>query len=100
MRTPEDGRPDREIESLSVLPEPAAAGLGSELLQRLETHLHERGVDDLILGALAATPTPSGSRDGAATDPRGSYTSKFAGREPSSRLAAVKRALRQRKLTK
>ena len=42
-----------EIESLSVLPTYRGSGLGSELLDRLESHLHERGVDDLILGALA-----------------------------------------------
>jgi ribosomal protein S18 acetylase RimI-like enzyme len=41
-----------EIESLSVLPEYRGSGLGSELLRRLESHLHERGVEDLILGAL------------------------------------------------
>ncbi len=42
-----------EIESLSVLPEHRGSGLGSRLLEQLESHLHERGVDDLILGALA-----------------------------------------------
>jgi ribosomal protein S18 acetylase RimI-like enzyme len=41
-----------EIESLSVLPQHRGSGLGSEFLGRLETHLHERGADDLILGAL------------------------------------------------
>jgi ribosomal protein S18 acetylase RimI-like enzyme len=41
-----------EIESLSVLPELRGSGIGSELLDRLEAHLRESGVDDLILGAL------------------------------------------------
>src|SRR5215208_3328498 len=41
-----------EIESLSVLPQFRGSGLGSELLGRLEAHLHERGAHDLILGAL------------------------------------------------
>jgi ribosomal protein S18 acetylase RimI-like enzyme len=41
-----------EIESVSVLPELRGSGIGSELLDRLEAHLHEHGVDDLILGAL------------------------------------------------
>jgi ribosomal protein S18 acetylase RimI-like enzyme len=41
-----------EIESLSVLPEYRGSGLGSELLNRLEQHLHSIGVKDLILGAL------------------------------------------------
>jgi ribosomal protein S18 acetylase RimI-like enzyme len=41
-----------EIESLSVLPQYRGSGLGSELLRRLEDHLYEQGVEDLILGAL------------------------------------------------
>ena len=41
-----------EIESLSVVPELRGSGIGSEMLDRLEAHLHEQGVDDLILGAL------------------------------------------------
>jgi len=41
-----------EIESLSVLPQYRGSGLGSELLDRLEQHLHATGVEDLILGAL------------------------------------------------
>jgi ribosomal protein S18 acetylase RimI-like enzyme len=41
-----------EIESLSVLPEYRGNGLGSDLLGRLEQHLHGIGVEDLILGAL------------------------------------------------
>jgi ribosomal protein S18 acetylase RimI-like enzyme len=41
-----------EIESLSVLPQYRGSGLGSELLDRLEQHLHVAGVEDLILGAL------------------------------------------------
>ena len=41
-----------EIESLSVLPQYRGSGLGSELLDRLEQHLHTIGVEDLILGAL------------------------------------------------
>jgi ribosomal protein S18 acetylase RimI-like enzyme len=42
-----------EIESLSVLPQYRGGGLGSELLLRLEDHLANHGVEDLILGALA-----------------------------------------------
>jgi ribosomal protein S18 acetylase RimI-like enzyme len=41
-----------EIESVSVLPQYRGSGLGSHLLDRLETHLRDRGVDDLILGVL------------------------------------------------
>jgi ribosomal protein S18 acetylase RimI-like enzyme len=41
-----------EIESLSVLTEFRGGGLGSQLLDRLERHLTDCGVDDLILGVL------------------------------------------------
>src|SRR6478672_8555705 len=41
-----------EIESLSVLPPYRGGGLGSELLGRLERHLRDIGVKDLVLGAL------------------------------------------------
>ena len=37
-----------EIESLSVLPQYRGGGLGSELLRRLEEHLAEQGMPDLI----------------------------------------------------
>jgi ribosomal protein S18 acetylase RimI-like enzyme len=38
-----------EIESLSVLPQYRGIGLGSHLLDRLEAHIRDCGVDDLIL---------------------------------------------------
>jgi ribosomal protein S18 acetylase RimI-like enzyme len=41
-----------EIESLSVLPKYRGSGLGSRILKRLENHLRDHGVDDLILGVL------------------------------------------------
>lgn len=41
-----------EIESLSVLAEFRGSGLGTELMERLERHLTDCGVDDLILGVL------------------------------------------------
>jgi ribosomal protein S18 acetylase RimI-like enzyme len=41
-----------EIESLSVLPRYRGGGLGAHLLDRLEKHLNDLGVEDLILGAL------------------------------------------------
>jgi len=41
-----------EIESLSVAEQFRGGGLGSELLDRLESHLSEQGVVDVILGAL------------------------------------------------
>ena len=69
-----------EIESLSVLPEYRGGGLGSELLERLETHLHERGVDDLILGALAGNDDAIRLYERRGYRPTWLYLSKFAGR--------------------
>ena len=74
-----------EIESLSVLPEYRGSGLGSELLERLETHLHECGVDDLILGALAGNADAIRLYERRGYRPTWLYLSKFAGREPKSR---------------
>jgi ribosomal protein S18 acetylase RimI-like enzyme len=65
-----------EIESLSVLP---------ELLDRLETHLHELGVDDLILGALAGNDHAIRLYERRGYRPTWLYLSKFAGREDTSR---------------
>ncbi len=46
------GRQIGEIETLSVSAEYRGAGLGSQMLDRLEHHLRSLGVDDLIVGAL------------------------------------------------
>ena len=74
-----------EIESLSVLPEYRGGGLGSELLERLETHLHERGVDDLILGALAGNADAIRLYARRGYRPTSLYLAKFAGRERDNR---------------
>ena len=74
-----------EIESLSVLPSYRGSGLGSELLDRLESHLHERGVDDLILGALAGNADAIRLYERRGYQPTWLYLSKFAGRPRSSR---------------
>lgn len=74
-----------EIESLSVLPEYRGSGLGSELLERLETHLHDLGVDDLILGALAGNTDAVRLYERRGYRPTWLYFSKFAGRERSIR---------------
>ena len=74
-----------EIESLSVLPEYRGGGLGSELLERLETHLHERGVDDLILGALAGNDDAIRLYERRGYRPTSLYLAKFAGRERDNR---------------
>ena len=69
-----------EIESLSVLPAYRGSGLGSELLARLEAHLHDRGVDDLILGALAGNSDAIRLYQRSGYQPTWLYLSKFAGR--------------------
>src|SRR3954447_8540803 len=74
-----------EIESLSVLPEYRGSGLGSDLLDRLETHLRERGVDDLMLGALAGNADAIRLYQRRGYTPTWLYMSKFAGRERDSR---------------
>jgi len=74
-----------EIESLSVLPEYRGSGLGSELLDRLERHLHERGVDDVILGALSGNADALRLYQRRGYQPTWLYLSKFAGRPRTSR---------------
>lgn len=74
-----------EIESLSVLPDFRGSGLGSELLERLEKHLHDVGVDDLILGALAGNTDAVRLYQRRGYQPTWLYFSKFAGREMRSR---------------
>jgi ribosomal protein S18 acetylase RimI-like enzyme len=74
-----------EIESLSVLPIYRGSGLGSELLDRLETHLRERGIDDLILGALAGNANAIRLYQRRGYEPTWLYLSKFAGRDRDNR---------------
>jgi ribosomal protein S18 acetylase RimI-like enzyme len=74
-----------EIESLSVLPAYRGSGLGSELLDRLETHLRERGVDDFMLGALAGNADAIRLYQRRGYTPTWLYLSKFAARGRDSR---------------
>ncbi len=69
-----------EIESLSVLPEYRGSGLGSELLRRLEDHLHDHGVEDLILGALAGNRDAIRLYERRGYQPTWLYLSRFKGR--------------------
>ena len=57
-----------EIESLSVLPQSAAADWAPNCSVGLEEHLLDQGVDDLILGALPAIATRSASTSGRDTN--------------------------------
>ncbi len=74
-----------EIESLSVLPTYRGGGLGTELLDRLEEHLHGLGVDDLILGALAGNDHAIRLYERRGYRPTWLYLSKLAGRERENR---------------
>lgn len=57
----------------------------TEILDRLEAHLHERGADDLILGALAGNADAIRLYERRGYRSTWRYLSKFAGREPKSR---------------
>jgi ribosomal protein S18 acetylase RimI-like enzyme len=70
-----------EIESLSVLPEYRGSGLGSLLLDRLETHLRARGAPDLILGVLAGNDDAIRLYERRGYRPTWLYTTKFDGRQ-------------------
>lgn len=74
-----------EIESLSVLPGYRGTGLGSQLLDRLEAHLHGLGVDDLILGALAGNDHAIRLYERRGYRPTWLYLSKLAGRDREKR---------------
>jgi ribosomal protein S18 acetylase RimI-like enzyme len=69
-----------EIESLSVLPQYRGSGLGSELLNRLEQHLHATGVEDLILGALPGNTDAIRLYERHGYQPTWLYLSRFEGR--------------------
>jgi ribosomal protein S18 acetylase RimI-like enzyme len=69
-----------EIESLSVLPQYRGSGLGSELLDRLEQHLHALGVQDLILGALPGNTDAIRLYERRGYRPTWLYLSQFGGR--------------------
>jgi ribosomal protein S18 acetylase RimI-like enzyme len=69
-----------EIESLSVLPQYRGSGLGSELLDRLEQHLHATGVENLILGALPGNTDAIRLYERRGYQPTWLYLSRFQGR--------------------
>ena len=66
-----------EIESLAVLPEHRGRGLGSELLDRLERALADRGVGDLVLGLLPGNAGAARLYERRGYRPTWMYLSKF-----------------------
>jgi ribosomal protein S18 acetylase RimI-like enzyme len=75
------GQPIGEIESLSVLPDYRGSGLGSLLLDRLETHLRGRGARDLILGVLPGNDDAIRLYERRGYRPTWLYLSRFEGRD-------------------
>jgi ribosomal protein S18 acetylase RimI-like enzyme len=69
-----------EIESLSVLPQYRGSGLGSELLDMLESALREQGVRDLVLGVLPGNADAIRIYERRGYRPTWMYLSKFEGR--------------------
>jgi ribosomal protein S18 acetylase RimI-like enzyme len=69
-----------EIESLSVLPDHRGGGLGSQLLERLEGHLSDCGVDDLILGVLPGNRDAIRLYEARGYRPTWMYLSRWQGR--------------------
>ena len=74
-----------EIESLSVLPTYRGTGLGSALLERLEAHLRDLGVEDMMLGALAGNDDAIRLYERRGYRPTWLYLTKLAGRDDTSR---------------
>ena len=68
-----------------MLPEYRGSGLGSLLLEQLERHMHERGVDDLIIGALAGNADAIRLYERRGYQPTWLYLSNLSGRARSRR---------------
>jgi ribosomal protein S18 acetylase RimI-like enzyme len=77
----ETGQRIGEIESLSVLPHYRGSGLGSLLLDRLETHLRGHGARDLILGVLPGNDDAIRLYERRGYRPTWLYLSRFEGRD-------------------
>ena len=69
-----------EIESLGVLPEQRGAGIGSALLDELESALAAAGVVDLVIGVLAGNDAALRLYERRGFVTTWSYLSRFSGR--------------------
>jgi ribosomal protein S18 acetylase RimI-like enzyme len=69
-----------EIESLAVLPDRRGSGIGTRLLDALETALAAAGVEDLLLGALPGNAAAIRLYERHGFQPTWLYLSRFAGR--------------------
>ncbi|MEA2291049.1 MAG: hypothetical protein QOF17_69 [Solirubrobacteraceae bacterium] len=74
------GRRVGEIESLAVVPAHRGGGLGTRLLERLETELAQDGVSDLVLGVLPGNAAAIRLYERRGYRPTWLYLSRFDGR--------------------
>jgi len=75
----ETGRRIGEVESLSVAEGHRGAGVGTRLLDALEAHFDELGIEDVIIGALPGNPAVR-LYERRGYKPTWLYLSKFRGR--------------------
>jgi len=69
-----------EIESLAVLPAHRGRGLGTELLERLESALRDQGVNDIVIGVLPGNDGAVRMYERRGYRPTWLYLSRFEGR--------------------
>lgn len=68
-----------EIETLSVAPAERGRGVGSALLDRIDTELEQLGVADVVVGAFAANAGALALYERRGFRPTWNYLSRFAG---------------------
>jgi ribosomal protein S18 acetylase RimI-like enzyme len=70
-----------ELESISVLPEYRGAGIGSALLDAVDTEFARLGVDDQVIGVLPGNADAARLYERRRFRPTWLYLSRFAGRD-------------------
>ncbi len=78
------GRRIGEIESVGVLPAFRGRGIGTRLLDMLEAHFAEIGVDDVMLGVLPGNLAAVGLYERRGFQPTWLYMTRLAGRPRTS----------------
>jgi ribosomal protein S18 acetylase RimI-like enzyme len=69
-----------EIETIGVAPAHRGAGIGGALLDRLDEHFAEHGVEDVVIGALAGNAAAIRLYERRGFRPTWLYLSRFKGR--------------------
>lgn len=80
-----------EIESLGVLPGFRGAGVGTRILDRLESHLRRLGVEDVVLGVLPGNTAALRLYRARGYRPTWTYLSRFADRDDRRSKSSVRR---------